>query len=143
MAWNLSQKSFTAPSAVDLSQSQFCFVSLNSSGDASYCGNTTIPRGILLNQPSTGTFATNSQYQPSICYAGVTRLAVGGAYPIGTYFVPGTLDGTYGYGFAVADASSTQACIRAWSTQASTAAYDIVTVQMIGPYPGNDTTTNP
>lgn len=148
MAWNLKEYAFSAPTAEDLSANQYQFVRLNSSGKVIACDQTHYPDGILLNQPSTGTAAAGSQYQASICYEGMTRLCVGGAYAVDTFLAPG-VDGTnVGLGMTVTDGTSNRKFIRAQMKQASHAAYDIVTVQLLGPYPcigatTGDATTNP
>jgi hypothetical protein len=139
MAYNLSDtRTISFQTNSDLSESQFCFVVLDSTSRVGIATASTHALGILENAPSA---TAGGQYAATVSIDGVTRCAVGGAYPIGTWLVPGvSADGT-GYGFSVADATSNYKYVRAVTLQTSTAAGDIVAVRLVSSNPGMDSTT--
>jgi len=110
----------------DLSSNQWQFVYKNPvSNLVRACPTNQIPLGILSNVP---TATIQGQYAATVAVVGVTRLCVGAAYPIDTYLVPGTDGTTLGLGYSVADAGSSSTYIRARMLEASSNAYDIVSV---------------
>lgn len=121
----------------DLSRDQYTFVKLNSSGLVVGSDKTSFSLGVLTNQPSS---AIQGQYAATVDVVGVTKIVVGGVYPVGTFLVPGAMDGTKMLGMSVADASSNCKYIRAMTLQASTAYYDVVSCLLISPNPGTDST---
>jgi len=121
----------------DLSANQFTFVTLDSTARVQASRITDVPTGVLTNVPSA---SAGGQYAATVDLVGVTRICVGGVYPIGTVLVPDT-DGTIeGIGYSVADATSNYKYARAKTLQASTAAYDVVAAMLIDPNPGTDST---
>lgn len=133
-----SNVSMSWQTAEDLSANQFTFVTLDTTAQLKASRPTDFATGILSNAPSVG---ADSQYAGTVELVGVTRLAVGGVYAIGTVMVPGT-DGTInGLGYSVADATSNYKYARAKLLEASTAAYDVVAVQLIDANPGVNSTT--
>jgi Collagen triple helix repeat (20 copies). len=121
----------------DLSNNQFQFVRLGTDGLLYHSDMTSYALGVLTDTPSS---EAQGQYAGTVDIVGVTRLAVYGAYPIGTWLQP---DAT-GYGMSIADASAAGVYnnnyIRAWSLQAANNQYDVVSVQLLdlqGPASGS------
>jgi len=147
MAYNLQTSiSISQQTGEDLSNNQFQFVRLGTDSLLYAADATTYPLGVLTNQPSVG---AQGQYAGTVDVVGVTRIAVYNAYPIGTWIVPGC-DGTNkGLGMSMSDSSSVSSgvgntkYIRGRLLQASTAAYDVVAMQLVDVNPGADTTTSP
>lgn len=52
MAYSENQTNITLPASTDLSASQYCFVSINTSGQVELSGDDGNPVGILQNEPS-------------------------------------------------------------------------------------------
>ena len=145
MAYNLQTSiPISFQTGEDLSNNQFQFVHLGPDGLLYGADATTYPLGVLTNQPSS---AAQGQYAGTVDVVGVTRLAVYGVYPVGTWLVPGIDSTNKGLGMSLADASSTNGgvannkYIRARVLQASTASYDVIAVQLVDPNPGIDSTT--
>ena len=133
MAYNQEQaRTYSAQCGEDLSNNQYQFVKI-STGELLYsCDDNQFALGILTDVPSLN---AQGQYCGTVAVEGITRLAVGARYPIGTFLCPHT-DGTAnGYGYSVADAGSSEQYIRAFTLQASDAAYDVVAVKLIDPHP--------
>lgn len=128
-----SERTYSGVTAEDLSNHQFLFVRKGTDGKIYSCDNTHYALGILIDEPSKD---AAGQYSASIATDGITRLAVGQAYPIGTFLVPYS-DGTYkGYGYSIADATGTdEQYVRAMSLDPSTKPYDIIAVKLIDPRP--------
>lgn len=123
------------PTAADLSNNQFQFVALNSSGALIACDQTTKSLGVLTNVPSP---TAGGQYAGTVDLVGVTRIAVYSTYASGTVIVPG-VDGTnVGVGMSAADASTTYNYARAMTLQTATKAYDVVPCLLLGPQAGID-----
>ena len=126
----------------DLSNNQFLFVRLGTDGLLHSCDQTSYALGILNNAPSP---EVQGQYAGTVDLVGVSRLAVHGVYPVGTWLTPGVISDATGIGMSLADALSVNGqnnnnYIRAWSLQASTARYDVVAVQLLdlqGPASGS------
>ena len=142
MAYEISDARVVSfPLAADLSNNQFCFVKLDSTGQAVACGKGSYAIGILTNQPSAGvTAGYNAQVQASVAVDGITRLAVTGAYSVGQTLVPNTTSDGTGWGSSVSDSTSNYAFVRAIAMQASTAAGDVIAVKLVGPQYGTDST---
>ena len=112
----------------DLSNNQFQFVTLGSDSQVYASRNTDMAAGVLIDIPSVG---PDGQYAAAVATAGTARIAVIGAYPIGTFLVPYFDGTTYGLGASVSYAGSSDQYIRARTLQASTAAYDIVACELL------------
>lgn len=133
MAYNQQQeRTYTARCSEDLSTNQFQFVALGTDERVKACGDSTYALGILTDVPSPD---ANGQYCATVAVDGITRLSVGKAYAAGTFVVPHTDGTSKGYGYSVADAASSEQYIRAYTLQASAAAYDVVPVKLIDPRP--------
>ena len=150
MAYN-GQTSVTLSyqTAEDLSTAQFGFVKQDSTGRLVACDSTHYALGILENSPSpmVTDLAGNvvpGQYAGTVAVEGVTRVCVGAAYAVGTWIVPGIVDGTTGIGLSLQDStgSAASSCgfIRALLLEASTAPYDVVACLLVPCQPGNDST---
>jgi len=133
MAYQLRTISFQTTD--DLSGNQFQFVKLGTDGYIHPAGATDQALGILENQPSAPTNNVSGvtgpgQYACTVSVDGITRIAVDGAYPIGTAVVPNS----DGQGVASAVISS-YAYTRAILMQQSYTGGDIVACRLVGPYP--------
>lgn len=112
----------------NLSNNQWQFVRRKVDGLIYSCDDKVSPLGILVNQPSP---TSQGQYAATVAMVGVTRLAVGAAYPIDTYLVPHTDGTTKGLGYSVADSSSSAEFIRARMLEPSNGAYEVVSVLLV------------
>jgi hypothetical protein len=146
MAFNAQTSiSLSYQPGTDLSQNQFQFVRLGSDNYLYPADSTTYPLGILANQPSAG---AQGQFSGTVDMVGVSRLCVYGVYPVGTWLMAGSDGTTKGLGMSYTDASTTNSgtannCyIRARALQSSTAAYDVISVQLVDPAPGVSSTGN-
>jgi hypothetical protein len=129
MAYNTTSNFATSQQCgEDLSQNQFCFVKLGSDELLYAATNTDHALGILTDIPTAGALG---QFSGTVAVSGLTRVAVGGVYPVGTFVVPYTDGTTAGLAYSVADAGSSNDVIRARLLQPSTAAGDIVACELL------------
>lgn len=129
MGYNQHQeRTYSAQCGADLSTNQFQFVKISTGEVLLPCAVNETALGILTDVPSLN---AQGQYCGTVAIDGITRLAVAAAYPIGTYICPGT----DGFGYSVADAGSSEQYVRAYTLQASGAAYDVVPVKLLDPRP--------
>ncbi len=137
MAFNISERTIALPISTDVSESQYLFVKIDANGAIQPCPKDNYALGILCNAPSPGvTIGYSSQIQASVVVDGCTRLTVDAAYDAGTFLCPATTSDFTGCGASVANASSSNQYIRAYTLQPSKAAGDIVNVKLIDPCPG-------
>jgi hypothetical protein len=154
MSFNLVEYTLSFPANQDLNGYQYHFVTQDGTGVRAPSSKNEFTLGVLTNQPSTAIagstvtgIAPYGPIPPAVCIQGVTRLAMAGAYAAGSFIVPfysGTAaDNGLGTTVINGDQTSNTKYIRAKTLQASTAKYDVVAVQMIGPFPGTDSSAIP
>lgn len=73
MAWEVPGRTITLPASADLSNYQFCFVTVNASGQAALpAGSTVSVMGVLQNKPTAANEAA------TIMIDGVSKILIGG-----------------------------------------------------------------
>ena len=124
MAYQLNYSATSYTAAGDLSTvTGPVFISADATNRAIVSTASTIPLGILENAPPIGNIC-------AVSYAGITKMTVAAAYPIGTFLVPNAS----GVGTSVGtDATCiyTYPYVKAVTLEDSTAANDIVAVRIV------------